>query len=86
MKQFIDDNGQEWGFDIGDAHFFADEEMTIELPTRAFSKEQIAQIMGGVPIIRCKDCKYFYKEERYCVLGTVAISDGYCYLGERKEE
>lgn len=95
MKQFIDDNGQEWGFDIGNAHFFADETLTVELPAGAFSKEQIAQIMGGVPIIRCKDCKHFEADldgmTMYCaneIMPTVFVctGQGYCSEAERKEE
>ena len=93
MKQFNDDNGQEYGFDIGDAHFFADEEMTIELPAGTFTNEQIAQIMGGVPIIRCKDCKYKYTDgdnvvANYCLLNhnRVQPDEWFCADAEREEE
>lgn len=37
-------------------------------------------------LIHCKDCKYFNGDDHYCDFNVVAISEGYCYLAERKEE
>lgn len=37
-------------------------------------------------ILRCRDCKYFNGDNKYCDFEIVAISDGFCFLAERKEE
>lgn len=52
-------NETEYGYDISNAHAFKDEEMTIEIPIKSISKEAMEKILGGVPIVRCKDCVYY---------------------------
>ena len=46
-----------------------------------------------VPVIRCKDCKYYNPQQHYCEgignwFGYVGewSDNGYCYKAERKEE
>lgn len=43
--------------------------------------------VDAVPVVRCKDCKYFQQLNR-CSVRTESYSDpnGYCHLGVRKEE
>jgi len=52
-----------------------------------------APSVDAVPVVRCKDCKYWNPNERYCEgLGNWfgeydSWSDyGFCYKGERKDE
>ena len=44
-----------------------------------------------VPVVRCKDCKYFEDCETYCLCthpekGWHTKEDNYCESGERKED
>ncbi len=48
-----------------------------------------------IEIVRCKDCKYWWKENELCaeahhtvdgVCGVDAKADDYCSYGERKEQ
>ncbi len=41
---------------------------------------------GYQEILRCRDCKYFNGDNEYCDYETMAISEGFCYLAERKDE
>lgn len=58
------------------------------------SKYQIdnAPTIDAVPVVRCKDCAGFKRDEGegiegWCIaMGTGAVKDGYCSLGERKAE
>lgn len=91
---------KEYGCDIKDMKLFQDKEMTIEF-TGKITNEQWHQILGGIPIIRCKDCKYFELDHFDIVEEVPLISheictkwgkgcktsqDGYCFMAERKEE
>ncbi len=91
MKQWIDESGQEYGFDTHDMHLFKDEEMTMEISMNSITKEQLAKIIGGEPIIRCKECKYYRWEidmcnEPYSTAHNIVHEDDYCSRAERKEE
>lgn len=99
MKQWIDESGQEYGFDTHDMHLFKDEEMTMEFSINSITKEQLAKIIGGEPIIRCKDCKHsvdyyndgqcYCRNENYNGNSLIYISGGwnhYCGYAERKSE
>ena len=45
-----------------------------------------APTIDAVPVVRCKDCVYFWTGD-WCVLtGTRARKDGYCAWGEEGEE
>lgn len=37
-------------------------------------------------IVRCKDCKYFYKASKYCSEFMTVDEDGFCAWGERRED
>lgn len=37
-------------------------------------------------VVRCKDCKYFYKASKYCSEFMTANEDGFCAWGERMED
>ena len=49
--------------------------------------------VDAVPVVRCKDCKYYNPQQHYCEgignwFGCVGewSDNGYCYKAERKEE
>ncbi len=86
MKQYFDENGQEYGFDTHDMHLFKDESLTMELSMDSISKEALAKILDGEPIIRCKDCKHYDSGSCRYVYGLIfAKPDSYCSWAERKE-
>ena len=52
-----------------------------------------APTIEAVPVIRCKDCKYYNHQQHYCegIGNWFGYDDewsdnGYCYKAERKEE
>lgn len=45
--------------------------------------------VDAVPVIRCKDCKWWKAEKEECIEwydSPYAPADGYCFRAERKEE
>lgn len=87
---------QEYGYDTHNMHFYTDETLTIEVDMSEVPREEIEKVLGGVPIVRCKDCKHWKKlmpedpdgDER-CML--TELYDGrepndYCSYGERRED
>ena len=70
-----------------DTHFINGVESVIEF-ANAFAIED------AVPVVRCRDCKYRIKDAQreragYCVkrvAGYIALPDGYCSDGKRKEQ
>ena len=86
MKEYII-NGQEYGFDIADMKAFKDEGMTIEIDTSKWTKEQWEVILGGVAIIRCKDCEYHRNRTNRCDAWSANTpADGHCYRAKKKGE
>ena len=86
------------GYDISEMKLYEDNTMTVEIDTSDWTLEQWAAILGGVPIVRCKDCKhsatgnYFkgimcgkYRNERGMLFISVEEND-YCSRAERKTE
>lgn len=66
-------------------HCFQDESLTIEIPMEQISDEVLAEIMGGVILVRCKDCKKW--EDGWCYeIEQITLHDFYCGYGERKDE
>lgn len=66
---------------------------------KAYSENDIREMIDmmptadAVPVIRCKDCKYYNPQQHYCEgIGNWFGYDGewsdngYCYKAERKEE
>lgn len=56
-------------------------------------KRTVEQFNDAVPVIRCKDCKYYNSQQHYCEgignwFGYVGewSDNGYCYKAERKEQ
>ena len=97
MKQWIDESGQEYGIDTHGMKLFSDESFECEIPMDSISKEMLAKLIGGVPIIRCKDCKhsvdYYNDGECYCrnpnYSDLIYISGGwnhYCGYSERRKK
>lgn len=41
--------------------------------------------IDAVPVIRCKDCKYWNGEGKYCDYDMSGLRDDFCSLAERKE-
>ena len=84
------------GYDISDMKIYEDDTMTVEIDTSDWTLEQWATILGGVPIVRCKDCKYqevstFFGRKSYgCELAEgyshVCLDDDFCSRAERKTE
>lgn len=80
---------KEYGYDVGNMKFYSDDTLTFELPANSISKEDMQKILGGIPIVRCKDCKHCDKVDDYeywCngrgfPRGLVA-PDGFCDKGE----
>ena len=54
------------------------------------SREAVQQMIKGcptidaVPVIRCKDCKYWYGSGNYCDYEMRAFEDDFCSMGERR--
>lgn len=40
----------------------------------------------AVEVVRCKECKYFYKASKYCSEFMTKDEDGFCKWGERRED
>lgn len=45
-----------------------------------------APTVDAVPVVRCKDCKCWDKEDRYCIDFMTNEEDGFCKWGERGED
>ena len=85
----------EYGYDIGNAKVYTDEELTLEFDASHLTREDWERILGGIPIVRCKDCKYYtyYHEctcdhwdtDPGCEYPSVNESD-YCSYGERRTD
>ena len=50
---------QEYGYDIAGMRAFQDAGLSVEIPMENLSRTQLETILGGVPIIRCRDCLRF---------------------------
>ena len=67
-------------------------EMTIDEAKKTFDTIiDIQPTVDAVEVVRCKDCKWHEAEEPgsvWCpyVIGSWVKSDGYCFLGERRED
>ena len=80
----------EYGFDISGMKAFYDAETSVEIPMESLSKDQIAKILGGVPIVRCSVCKHALLEKNknggayWCEVhhGYRAYNE-FCNRGER---
>ena len=85
---------QEYGYDTHNMHFFTDETLTIEVDMSEVPREEIEKVLGGVPIVRCKDCKYYCKSlideaTNLPMCGAWSApqkQDGFCNYGERMDE
>ena len=90
--QYFDDDGQEYGFDTHGMRMFTDRTFTCELPMTSVNKKALAKILGGEPIIRCKDCNKDGTSK--CAMAYWDMETGeitawnrpneYCSRGERK--
>jgi len=76
------------GYDISEMKLYEDNTMTVEIDTSDWTLEQWAAILGGVPIVRCKDCKNKHIKDNVwtCPFGLPAGCDFYCGYGERETE
>lgn len=64
----------EYGYDIGNMTAWEDAEMTIKINTDGWTREMWEKVIGGIPIIRCKDCKHRY-DENECPMYHVSYYD-----------
>lgn len=46
------------GYDVGNMKAWEDSSMTIEIPIESIPEEALREILGGIPIVRCKDCAH----------------------------
>ena len=37
-------------------------------------------------LIRCKDCRHYNGDHKYCYYDVWPVENGYCWMAERKEE
>ena len=43
--------------------------------------------VDAVPVVRCKDCKYFLSDDKGCdIFYSVTTENDYCSCGKRREE
>lgn len=68
----------EYGHDIANFRAFANTKMTIEIPLEDIPEEQLQKILGGIPIVRCKDCKHRPITERWPPEGDNGNPDMTC--------
>lgn len=64
-----------------------------EAVVRKIKEQEQRQILDGVEIVRCEDCKYsehWYGDKSRCFLwsktGIDFFEDGYCSYGKRRED
>lgn len=62
-------------------------EIIVEFPTPLTDKEKKMIYGYKGEVVRCRDCKYYDSEYRYCtnVPDIWTKPNGYCSWGERKE-
>ena len=85
----------EYGYDIENMKFYLNESFECEIPANSISKEDMQKILGGIPIIRCKNCKRQHDihdyEYPYHTSGDPFIDydpedNFFCALGELKND
>ena len=78
----------EYGYDIGDAKVYTDKELTLEFDASHLTREDWERILGGIPIVRCKDC--IHEEDCLRMIGERAANVwheiDYCSRGERRND
>lgn len=65
---------QEWTDEKGWIH-------RMEIPLNTFLIEHDLE-----PVVRCKDCKYFNGNMKFCDYSCQVRDDDYCSWGEREDE
>lgn len=75
----------EYGYDIANMKAFHGE---IEIPIEKVPRETLEEILGGIPIVRCKDCKWWNGLHQKCGFLMIIRPDAedYCCWAERKEK
>ena len=62
---------------------------TVQTLGEAYGIIQEMPTVDGVPVVRCRDCKFYYRmtaETGICELGCPHLgNDGFCSEGERKD-
>ena len=48
--------------------------------------EEILAHYEFVKVVRCKDCANYEGHGHYCDYDILAVEDGFCYFGERREK
>ena len=58
------------------------------VPSDAWVIDEIkqAQTIDAVPVIHCKDCKYWNGSGKYCDYEMRGLENDFCSWAERKEE
>lgn len=62
--------------------------LTVPIEVKMDTDEIIERLKKDdfVPVVRCKECKYFYKASKYCSEFLTADEDGFCAWGERRDD
>lgn len=79
----------EYGYDIANIRAYSDAEMTIEIPLQDIPEDQFQKILGGISIVRCKDCRYNNDETMYptCDKGIdIGDENFFCAFGELRKK
>ena len=61
-------------------------EIIVEFPIPLTEREKKLICGYKGEIVRCKECKYFYKASKYCSEFMTKDEDGFCKWGERGED
>ena len=69
-----------------DIPFMSDDELIENGLKKPYKKPEIIKGTDLVPVVRCKDCKY-YEGRHWCGLNETDFDpDAFCSYGERREE
>lgn len=72
------------------AHFGTASGKVIHKEYYAVADVENAEVVEGVPVIRCRNCKYFVAEEHLCLWWRSEFiapdGDGFCSDAERKQD
>lgn len=69
-----------------DIPFMSDEELIENGLKKPYKKPEIIDSKDLVPVVRCRNCKYWDKYKNYCHENRrIFLGYHYCAYGERKE-
>ena len=72
------------GVDVSDLKVWQDETFTTEVDTSGWTADMWRDVFGLIPIIRCRDCRFFSEDWRCLTWHQHTVEHGYCYRAERR--